>query len=202
MLCNMLRCSPFARELTDGKYPLALRVFSATAKRKNAIAASCPAYIQGNLVNRRIKRPCLLSSHARTGLAALISKVAGGNQTCQWFAQIDTGCAYPPHLQWLVGCVPGSSGTTVYRERSYLDCVRGRNLIEVQRRFVTLSLGAPAARYRPPPRVATALGRAANLQVRMVPLHPIRRIWSPRSSCHASKRFYDRHHTPFQFAKG
>lgn len=89
-------------------------------------------------------------------------------------------CAYPPHLQWLVGCVPGSGGTTVYRARSYLDCVRGRNLIEVQRRFVTLSFGAPAARYRPPPRVATVLGRAANLQVRMVPLHPIRRSWSPR----------------------
>ncbi len=65
-----------------------------------------------------------------------------------------------------------SGGTTVYRERSYLDCVRGRNLIEVQRRFVTLSFGAPAARYRPPPRVATALGRAANLQVRMVTSAP------------------------------
>jgi DNA helicase-4 len=52
LICDMMRASPFVRELVDGKYPLDLEELPATAEQANAIAANCPVCKQGFLVNR------------------------------------------------------------------------------------------------------------------------------------------------------
>ncbi|PSS59194.1 UvrD-helicase domain-containing protein [Pseudomonas sp. BBP2017] len=52
LLCDMMRCSPFVRELIEGKYPLELEEFEAAPEQVNALAANCPVCTQGNLVNR------------------------------------------------------------------------------------------------------------------------------------------------------
>ncbi|WP_419225937.1 3'-5' exonuclease [Pseudomonas syringae] len=52
LICDMMRASPFVRELVDGKYPLDLEELPATAEQANAIAANCPVCKKGFLVNR------------------------------------------------------------------------------------------------------------------------------------------------------
>lgn len=42
LICDMLRCSPFVRELLDGQYPLELQEFAVSPEQKNAIATNCP----------------------------------------------------------------------------------------------------------------------------------------------------------------
>lgn len=118
LICDMMRASPFVRELVDGKYPLDLEELPATAEQANAIAANCPECKKGFLVNRvngtdgsrfigcSNYLPC---RHIEDG--------------CDWCNAPMTVsgryriCVSPHCMRWLAMC-PVSGGHMVFRDKA------------------------------------------------------------------------------------
>lgn len=117
LVCDMLRCSPFVRELIDGTYPLELRELAASDEQKNAIALNCPVCTQGNLVNRRAKAtgsPFIACSNWPR-----CTHIESGCRQCD-APMVRSGryrlCISPTCDGWVAVC-PSSGGNMVYREK-------------------------------------------------------------------------------------
>lgn len=117
LICDMLRCSPFVRELIDGQSPLELQEFAASPEQKNAIATNCPVCTQGNLVNRRNKTTG--SSFIACSNWPRCTHTESGCRQCD-APMVRSGryrlCTAPACSGWAAVC-PSSGGTMVYREK-------------------------------------------------------------------------------------
>lgn len=118
LVCDMMRSSPFVRELVDGKYPLDLEELQASPEQANAIAANCPVCTQGFLVNRvngtTGKRfigcsnypPC---RHIESGCDRCNAPMAVSGRY--------RICVSPKCNRWFAVC-PASGGHMVFREKA------------------------------------------------------------------------------------
>lgn len=117
LLCDMMRCSPFVRELIDGEYPLELEEFEAAPEQLNALSVNCPVCTQGNLVNRARKSdkaPFIGCSNFPQ-----CTHRESGCQTCK-APMIRSGryrlCVSPSCNGWAAVC-PKTGGKMVFRDK-------------------------------------------------------------------------------------
>lgn len=120
LLCDMARCSPFVKELIDGKYPLQLEELPSSPEQLNATIADCPVCTQGNLVNRvrRVDNSPFIGcsnwpqcTHNESGCPTCKAPMArsGRYRIC-----VSPGCN-----GWIATC-PRTGGDMIYRAKGSL----------------------------------------------------------------------------------
>ncbi|WP_122468936.1 UvrD-helicase domain-containing protein [Pseudomonas viridiflava] len=117
LICDMMRSSPFVRELIDGKYPLDLEELAASPEQVNAIATNCPACKEGflvNRVNRTTGEPFIGCSNYLP-----CRHIEAGCDWCDAPMTVSGRyriCVSPKCKRWLAMC-PVSGGHMVFRKK-------------------------------------------------------------------------------------
>lgn len=144
LVCDMMRCSPFVRELIQGDYPLELEELAASPEQVNAILANCPVCTQGSLVNRvnrTTRAPFIACSNWPR-----CTHIESGCRRCN-APMTRSGryrvCVSPSCNGWVAVC-PRSGGSMVFRDKAKSwGCSDYRGLDEGSCRHMERNIQAP-----------------------------------------------------------